>query len=608
MFKNIFTAFLIGLFSLAAMAQEETKWGYFTGTEFKGMGYGYTGDYSIGIWVPGNATLAGKTIVAMNVPCRSAHCVNVHLWGGSQLGDKSLLEQDCTATKFIQGYTRVELEKPVVIPATGMYIGYSFTIEQILDIYDENPVGCIRTDGEGGTPAEKSFYLSFSTYGGKWEDKSDIRSSALQLFLVGSQTADYILPTAASVESFVKGKEKAPMTLSLSSYSSTAVSSIGYSVEVAGVKTTGVKTFTTPLQPGLNVSAVTSIDINVPQQAGHYDASVEITSINGKPNVTTDPTILNFGFNVLTREAKRMTIIEDVTGTGCSYCPKGIAVMDQIKKLYGDNVGVITVHWFNNYSPMYVADYDQSSIPTSIAPMCMIDRKTALFDPYDGIEGKSAATWTSNLMQLLPEADIQASAYFTDDTYNSVKATATTEFLTDLPGSTIAFVLTANGLTGTTSAWKQNNSFAELDPATYPLLADYCAGGKYGMNPVALINNDVMIGSSWRAEKQDDAPAFTGSCAAGQSETLNYEIRMPSKQVLRSALKMDEIYLTAVVFTAEGAIANATRCRVDGVPEGLSSVVATESQHTATDLCGRTIKNPTRGTLVITDRKKQLVQ
>lgn len=614
---------LLSLVALCAFSQEETLWGYFTGTDFKGTGYEYAGEYGVGLWVPGNATLAGKTIVALNVPCRSAHCTAVRLWGGTSLGDKSLLDQDCSATTFIQGYTRVNLSRPVTIPSTGMYIGYYFSIDAIQDIYDQNPVGCVRTDGAGATPAAKSFYLSFSAYGGQWEDKSDIRSSALQLFLTGGQsTSDYVLPTSVEMSPALAGQSTAPLTLRLASYSSRPVTSIDYTLEAGGHTASGTKTFSTPLASGLNVPATVSLDLNLPQTPGRYDATLTLTHINGQPNVSAAPTSFAFSFDVLSRAAKRLTVVEEVTGTGCSFCPKGIAVMNQVKKDHADKVAVITVHWFNNYSPMYVADYDQSAIPTSTAPLCMIDRKTPLFDPYDGLDGKSTTSCAAAFQSLLPLVDITAQACFADDTYSAIQATAATEFLTDLPGSRIAFVLTADGLTGASPLWKQANSFAEIEASRYPLLADFCAGGIYGTNPAAVVYDDVMIASSWLADNQEAAPAFTTSCTAGQRETLDYRLSLPAKEILRSAIHTDRLYLTVLVLTADGTIANAVRCPVADVPEGIASTTDGSARQrqsalpdgslpgakTTHDLFGRKVITPAPSSLLITKGKKHLVR
>lgn len=596
-------ALLLTLCTLAFTSQAETLWGYTTGNDFKSNGCQYVGEYRVAMWVPYSEALSHQKIVALNIPVRSSLMEEVSIWGGSTLNNKSAFsqtvsEEDIYKNSFNSNhafYHRVDLTSPVEITAPGLYVGYTFTIDEMVDIYDQNPVG-LMAPAEGSQVAEKSLYVAFSSYGGAWEDwaATKNRMSALQLFLEGEDTAkDYVSLSNATAQSFVLGSEGYAI-VGILSYSKTPISSIGYDVTCGGVPTSSTITLDQPIPAGLNVMGTIELPFALPTTAGHYDATLRITHINGAANETSAPTTTNLGIDVLSRAGKRLTVVEDVTGTGCAFCPSGWVIMEHIKDNLADKAVVVSMHAFNTYSPLFVPEYDNSLFPNSRAPLCMVDRKTPLFDPYFGYEGASAVGWTYDLNESLPEAEITVKADYIDGTYAAVQAEASTEFLTDLPGSYLAFVLTADGLTGTTPDWKQLNAYYSFAPEDYPEnLRPFCEGGIYGQNYTTLVYNDVLISSSWRPQTEGSetnvnevAPFSTTS--ATQKATSTYTIPMPTSEKLLKAIDLDRVYVTALVVKADGTVANAARCKVGNVEAGIHGITVDKSISGASyDLMGR---------------------
>lgn len=155
-----------------------------------------------------------------------------------------------------------------------------------------------------------------------------------------------------------------------------------------------------------------------------------------------------------------------------------------------------------------------------------------------------------------------------------MEATADIEFLGEAEGYSVAYVLTADGLEGTTSAWTQENYFYTMDPsaivnAAFPELAQFCAGGAMGEKRVHLVYGDVFLDSSWDvqgASLTDALPAAT----PGSHFSSTYSLKLPTKKVLAQALDHDRLYAVAIVFDANGRVANAARALV-GQPTAIAS-------------------------------------
>ena len=586
------------LVSAASMAQSEQLWGYNTDNTFKSTGWEDPGDYDVAMRVP--ASLAGRRIVAFNLPVRTPRMARLKLWGGTtSLGDKSIFQQDCSSVTLPHiEYIRIPLEQPITVPADGMFVGYSFSIESIVDAIDDtHPIG-VRSD----MPlVPGSFYVAYSVYGGNWDDMSDQRVSALQLFLSTEQTAQNALTVSSVTAPSVLAGQEATVSVTVDNVGSQPVTEIVYELSCGEDAVQGQYSLTTDYPGGLTGRGTISLTAPTAPTAGLQPGYVKILQVNRKPNEAQDKTSAEFTVPTISRQVARRTVVEEVTGTGCGFCTSGYVMMEQIRSTMPQVLG-ICLHWFNNYSPMYVADYD-TTFPQSRAPLCTVDRKTTLFDPYFGLDGRNAAAWANTLNADLPEADLNLTATYTGIEGSEVHTTANVELLTDLPDAYLAFVLTADGLTGSSARWAQTNYYALESPATYPGLADFCAGGKYGESNVFLTYNDVMVASSWRTDNQRHAPALT-SQRAGHTQSIDYTLRLPSEPALRAAIQANLLSVTAMVIKADGTIANAARCNVN-VPDGITQTSLSNSSTPATntfDLQGRPA-TPARGIYLQQGRK-----
>ena len=235
----------------------------------------------------------------------------------------------------------------------------------------------------------------------------------------------------------------------------------------------------------------------------------------------------------------------------------------------------IAFHQFNSSDPMYVANYYSTySLGISGAPGCAMDRRLLGIDPYYGSDEDIADDF-DYCNSLLPDVDVTVSGKFNED-YTAVDIIANVEYLTDGDKYTVAYVLTADSLSGTTTAWRQSNYYSTASPTGDPLIDQFCRGGKYGTSYVYLTFNDVMIGSSYSNSGVNLAPALTGEVKAGATATGTYTINMPTKATLKEAINNEEVYAVVLVVASDGTIANAARARVltDGELAGIEKPIA----------------------------------
>lgn len=595
MLKQLLCA-LCAILPLTAFAQSEELWGYSYDSEFSTAGSG-GGDMGIAMWVPGDGELSGASITALNLPFASSDITNLSIWAvpaieyaAASLPQK-VYEQRVSGTMKGNAYNRVELSKPLEIPAEGFFIGYSFHTDYYYPI-------CTAP----GT-AKDGLWVHDALFG-RWYDYPELGVSAMQLFVTGMQLDTHKVDVLqAQTRKCEKGKQT-KATITLVSNSQKPVESIGFNITVDDQIQPVTAILPQPIPSGVNQVGEVAVTFTAPQKAGTYEGRASLTSINGEPY--SGGSACSFYLDVRDKIYQRLTLIEEFTGTWCGNCPRGWLSLERVREKQSDQALVVGIHQYNTTDPMYCPDY--ADLPWDGAPSAMIDRKAINIDPYYGEISGGFSKTVDKYSDIEPTATINVAGTWADNVHGSVNATAEVTFLEDSPGSRIAFVLTADSITGTSSAWRQNNSFYDTDPMGMGDLAIFCRGGELGEGFIFLTYNDVMCGSTWRQQSKDvivDGGAALAPTGKGNTATATGVVTINVSSAMRQAMDFNKIYLTAIVLNADGTVANAARCRV-GSPEGLSSTpVCTASQTTTYDLTGRSIQKQAKG-LYIQNGKKIL--
>lgn len=288
-------------------------------------------------------------------------------------------------------------------------------------------------------------------------------------------------------------------------------------------------------------------------ELGKNAVTLTVTKVNGAENACAIKTATGTLYTAEKEFVKR-SVVEQFTGTGCGNCPSGHVAMHNMHNLYGDQFIGIALHQFNSSDPMYNTSYD---LGFTGAPQCMVNRSSGILGPYEQMP--EALKKSLNEIAL---AEVTVAGTFTDED-TKVNATATVNSLVS-GDYNIAFMLTADGLTGTTKSWKQSNYFCKgggryNSQASMPddLKFLWDMGSSY-----VETYNDVLIASSYVSSNNK---ATLPTLVANGTVSSEYTMKMPTKVALKKALKLDQIYVVALLLDKKtGAIVNAGRARVTG--------------------------------------------
>lgn len=599
----------------AASLDNTEVWGYYLGNDLSEENI-YVGGaesaatYYVGYFVPGDGILKGSSINGVNIPIyTTTYMTNIKVWISEDL-ETNLVTKDVTKSTLKQAsLNAVALDEPFAIPETGVFVGVQFTISMVSSDGDYYPIILEGSDN----PEKNSLIMKIVTSAGTydWEDYSDFWGGhyAMQLFCSNLTLPERSASFKSASSVVTLPGEEVSIPVVISSDGSEGVNSIDYIVEINGNKTSKHLDLKTPIAGGFSKSGNDTISFTAPEACSVYTANISIEKVNGEANEASG-TILPTTHKVVTKIVTRKTVVEEYTGTQCGYCPRGWAGMEYMKENKENFIGIAFHQYPYPYQtsgdPMFLANYySASSLGISGAPGCAMDRKLLGIDPYYGT-GSGYDLYPTitddfdNCNAQLPDVDVTVNGKFNDD-FTAVDVTTNIEYLTDGGEYTVVYVLTADGLTGTSASWKQSNYYYSYNPVGDPLIDQFCKGGIYGTSSVALVYNDVMIGSSYNNNGINQAPALTGEAKAGEIATGSYTIDMPTKATLKGAINNNEVYAVVLVIASDGTIANAAKAKVTGAETSIEkTVVDTDSQEVIRyNTAGQQINAPQKGLNII---------
>lgn len=288
-------------------------------------------------------------------------------------------------------------------------------------------------------------------------------------------------------------------------------------------------------------------------ELGKNAVTLTVTKVNGAENACTIKTATGTLYTAEKEFVKR-SVVEEFTGTGCGFCPRGHVGMHNMRDLYGDQFVGIAMHQYNSSDPMYYTSY---SLGFQGAPSCMVNRSSGYLDPYDDLPKAFMAS-----LKEMPLIDVSVEGAFSEDTaYVYAKASVESLVSGDYD---IAYMLVADNLSGTTNKWKQSNYFAKgtgvyNSQSSMPedLQFLWNAGSTY-----AATYNDVLISSSYVSSKNK---ATLPTLVANGTVNSYYTLTMPTKKALKETIRScgNEVYVVAVVLDKKtGAIVNARKSKV----------------------------------------------
>ena len=567
MMKKLLLIAALMLSAITTMHAQDSSnqawWGYTTQDDsFGGVGVGSADTYHCAIFIPGNHGVAGgKTIRGVRFAIRAQHYDNIIAWVAQTrpsaiTSTKTVRMANVDNSAVNNGYVEVSFNEGYEIPSTGCYVGFSFDVTTASVTNDKYPVPVVATTDEPNAlwlrteQAQKAWInLNGQGYGRLY----------LQVLLEGEFNQN-----AASPQNFgtyiIKGGEQTAASINVVNMGTEPITSIDYAMEVDGEQSAEQHlNLTNPI--GSFATGTVNITLAASESARKEDRTLIVTKVNGEPNET-DQNQASCTVYTLNEIVDRNVVVEEYTGTGCGWCPRGLVGMEKLRTTFGDRFVGIGLHRYNQSDPMYLANGKYANISFSGAPSCRINRGAEI-DPYYGSTNDIRNDFRT-AMAVPALAAVEANAYWNSDS-TAVDAEANVTALFDGTDMKVELVLIADGLKSSNTAWRQSNYYYQYDASQVGSdLSMFAAGGKFGNSTISNWTfNDVAIVSSY-VNGTNQADAVT-NLANGETATVRYTLPLASaQQQVLNVLKKDQVFLAALIIAPDGSIANAVKVQVKG--------------------------------------------
>ena len=555
-------------------------------------------------------SLVGMRITGINVPLNTAATVtDCKAWLTKQLTLESGNNvPDIASIDFTpEGkWVEVTFAEPYTITEEGVYAGYSLTVPSV-DTDNANdpnkvPIMCIASNDLG------NLYMHTSRSVRKWRNLPETAFYGTGAYaMVVRLTGDNVKEHAAALlppdelNTYLAVGKKTTLTLTLENHGTAAISNIDYEMTIGG-ETIEKHVNVTVKGSYFGSKANLKVEIPAQQTAGTYPVSITVKKLDGVDNEDVQPTT-TFTMAYLSEFPKHKPLMEEYTGTWCQYCPRGMAGMEAMNKLYPDDfVGVA----FHNGDPMQVTALypnDVNSFPNGY-----LDRVLNV-NPFSGTNGGSLGIkddWKRR-QNIIAPASIELKAVWADEAQTKLEVTSTTTFVRDFKNSPyqLTYILTADGLKGDTNDWWQVNALSgDAEAKKDPYLAVFANQS----SPIKNIEyNDVAIQlSNSRALAMEGT--LPGSVEGGKGYEHKYVFDVTENELVQDKTKLRPVVV--LIDTTTGEAVNADKVGVSSETDGISEIPSDDELQRADgrsyDLQGRELNaahRAMRGIYIVNGKK-----
>jgi hypothetical protein len=601
--KKFFTLFIMLAVTMLSYGQTGNQlwWGYVNGSEkTSGLGVQKADVYHCAIFIPGNHGIAGgKTIRSVRFGLTAPNATNCKVWLASSLPatvdkNSTLQMADVAATELGKQQIEVALPTAYVIPAEGVYVGYSFTISDVVYQADAYPILI------AGTDQPNSLLIKTDNLVPEWSDMYGSGYGALYMqVLLEGEFADNTATPSITGEYYAQLGGSTQVDVSLLNNGASPLTSIDYTITTDGVA--GAEQHLELESPiAFNNSGRATIEVAADAEAGSKTKTLTVTKVNGQAN-NAPVTTSDFTLITLEKLIARNVAVEQFTGTGCGWCPRGHVGMAKMREAFGDRFIGIAIHQYSNQSSdaMYLAPSKYANHGLNGAPSCRLNRGESM-DPYYG-SGEDVLYDMQQALAVPALAEVSVSGVMdTNKTKIDAKATLTPLIAGNY---TLEFVAVADGLTGTGTGWQQTNYYSSqyasqtgITKSSLPEDLQYLFDLRSTFTGTF---NDVAIASSYVSSKNQVEKL---TLTANEEQEVSYTITMPTYTKLKNALKDDQIYVVALLVDAQGKIVQAAKQQVSiADPTGIEDVKSmADAQPTDVyTLDGRKSSNAQRGLQIV---------
>lgn len=531
--------------------------------------------------------LTGTYIEDVIVPLmRIKDITDVKVWLSSQLRVENgqnvpdLMTIDVTPTA--NGNFTVKLPKPYVIPAEGVFVGYSITINENTYTGSTNPIRTVEAVKESG------LYVHSTRDILKWLDMSEglNKSALIEVNLGGSKVKSNAVSPQDGESIFTRTGNDIKATVTFVNHGGAGVKSLDVAYTLNG--NTVEQHIAKSMAATFGLTTQATVTLPAINERGNYDLRVRVVKVNDVDNEDPQPEAV-IPVILMSSEPKHRPLLEEYTGTWCGWCPRGFVALEKLAKLYPDDYVCIAYH---NNDPMEIMSSANFPSPVSSFPSAWMDRGLQL-DPYYG----SSYGGTNKNFGILDDlkwraeqfgtADIEVSAKLSDDEQTIDVATSLLfPFNDNNANYALEYILVADGLTGPAgSKWDQTNNFANqnygADMVEFQNAGSPVPGLEFNDVAVMMSETGGIEGSVPTTVKADEVIAHT------YTFNLADAVNTSGQNVIQDVNRLRVVAL--LIDKTEGLVANANKTVVS-TPVGIGSIITSDQQPTSVtffDISGR---------------------
>ena len=377
--------------------------------------------------------------------------------------------------------------------------------------------------------------------------------------------------------------------LLITNYGSTAIRNFDYTLSFNG-EVLMSKNYT--LSEPLKRMEGTTIEIDVPPhtQVSETDLLFTITKVNGELNSAT------FNYATLprvtvTKVPRRKVVVEEYTGMWCGFCPRGIALMENLAHKYGDDFIGIAIHTGGRADPLTCTDYAWKATDYRSRPSLDMNRNLLLgyFKAQTEFEEERSKG---------ADMDVEVSAVW-DKEKNNITVTPRVTFCVNRDEAPygFAYVLTEDGMSNPN--WVQYNNFSgSTADRGVTKEFDYFIDAPRDIRN--LENNFVAIAAE--GVKAPLTGYINTPIKADEPQSHTYIFKnISNKKIIQDKSKLKVCVL--LINKTTGRIENAAKCTIsEPNTTAISSLSQGEGQVVETaryTLDGRRITTPQKGVNIV---------
>jgi hypothetical protein len=423
-------------------------------------------------------------------------------WLSKEIGIKSLkfagADVQTVAFDVQQGSNEVAFT-PYTMTEEGIYVGYTVTAAK--DVAKE-PIRLTGSTTADGMYIHTSglYRASFhSMYG----EQGDL---AVEVLLEGDFCQNAAAATMVKAD-YTLTSECSEAVVNFANYGKSGVESLDYTVSIAGISESHHVQLPTPVPAVYGRQWQMTVEVPAPKVQGIHAIEVNVTKVNDAPNEWAAPSASD-DIRCYEQIPTHRAVLEEYTGTWCGYCPRGFVGLEEMNRLHpADFIGIS----YHNKDPMEVIAAGDYPWNTDVLggwpgfPAAVLDRHltTDAFYGGSGLGNFGIEYSWLRVCKVLAPADVDVNTRWTDDHTLEAEAVVTFPFNTDDVHYALQFVLTSDGLSGTTGDWSQANYYK--GNTNLPASMDVFTKGDNYVS--GLVFNDVYVGWSGRDPIAGSLPA-----------------------------------------------------------------------------------------------------